>query len=387
MRLLRVIRSVNPAGGGPVEGLKQVSTVLGALGHRVTVASLDAPDEPGVAGFPLPLHALGHHHGGYGYAAGFVPWLRAHARDFDAVIVDGLWQYHSLGAWRALHRTPTPYFVYPHGMLDPWFKRTYPLKHLKKWLYWPWAEYRVLRDARAALFTCDRERELARESFWLYRCHERVVSFGTADPGGDAVAELEQFLDAHPQLRGQRYLVFLGRVHEKKGVDLLLRAFAQARSQSAKNLHLVIAGPGTPELFAELKTLASALGVSNRVHWTGLLQGALKWGALRAAEAFVLASHQENFGLAVVEALACGVPVLISDQVNICHEIERDGGGFVARDALAETTAMLDRWAALPEAEHTQMRRRARACFEQRYEIQRVAQQLATTLNESGVAG
>jgi glycosyltransferase involved in cell wall biosynthesis len=272
-------------------------------------------------------------------------------------------------------------------MLDPWFKRTYPLKHLKKWLYWPWAEYRVLRDARAALFTCDRERELARESFWLYRCHERVVSFGTAEPGGHAEHEREEFLAAHPQLRGRRFLVFLGRVHEKKGVDLLLRAFAHARAGQARDLHLVIAGPGTPELFAQLKSLSGELGVTERVHWTGLLQGALKWGALRAAEAFVLASHQENFGLAVVEALACGVPVLISDQVNICREIERDGGGFVARDTLPETTAMLDRWATLPETGRSLMRRQARACFEQRYEIQRVTQRLVDTLRESGVAG
>jgi glycosyltransferase involved in cell wall biosynthesis len=387
MRLLRLIRSVNPAGGGPVEGLKQASAVLVAQGHRVEVASLDSQDEPGVAGFPLPLQALGHRHGGYGYAPGFAPWLRSHASDFDAVIVDGVWQYHSFGAWRALRGTRTPYFVYPHGMLDPWFKRTYPLKHLKKWLYWPWAEYRVLRDARAALFTCDRERELARESFWLYRCHERVVSFGTAEPGGHAEHEREEFLAAHPQLRGRRFLVFLGRVHEKKGVDLLLRAFAHARAGQAKDLHLVIAGPGTPELFAQLKSLSGELGVTERVHWTGLLQGALKWGALRAAEAFVLASHQENFGLAVVEALACGVPVLISDQVNICREIERDGGGFVARDTLPETTAMLDRWATLPETGRSLMRRQARACFEQRYEIQRVTQRLVDTLRESGVAG
>ena len=62
------------------------------------------------------------------------------------------------------------YFVFTHGMLDPWFKRTYPLKHLKKWLYWPWAEYRVLRDAQAVLFTCEEERILARQSFWLYKC-------------------------------------------------------------------------------------------------------------------------------------------------------------------------------------------------------------------------
>ena len=78
-------------------------------------------------------------------------------------------------------------------MLDPWFKKQYPLKHLKKWMYWPWAEYRVLRDAQAVLFTCEEERVLARESFWLYRCNEVVVSYGTAKPKGDPEVELQEF--------------------------------------------------------------------------------------------------------------------------------------------------------------------------------------------------
>jgi glycosyltransferase involved in cell wall biosynthesis len=252
-----------------------------------------------------------------------------------------VWQYHSFGAWRSLRGERTPYFVYPHGMLDPWFKRQYPLKHLKKWLYWPWAEYRVLRDARALLFTCDRERELARDSFSHYRCHERIVSFGTAMPTGDTVRQREQFLAAYPHLRDQRLLLFLGRVHEKKGVDLLLRALAQIDEAGENDHHLVIAGPAAPALLTELQELASRLGVAPRVTWTGLLQGDLKWGALHAADVFVLPSHQENFGVAVVEALACGLPVLISDQVNICQEIEQDGGGLVAADTLAGTVELL----------------------------------------------
>jgi hypothetical protein len=95
------------------------------------------------------------------------------------------------------------YFVFPHGMLDPWFKRTYPFKHLKKWLYWPWAEYRVLRDAQAVLFTCEEEKRLARESFWLYRCNERVVTLGIARPSGDTTAQRELFLAAIPGMPRQ----------------------------------------------------------------------------------------------------------------------------------------------------------------------------------------
>ena len=134
-----------------MEAVKQSSAILANRGHRVEVVSLDAPDDPWIGEFPVRVHALGRGRGGYGYTPRLIPWLKEHRREYDAIIVHGVWQYNSFGVWRALHETMTPYFVFPHGMLDPWFKRRYPLKHLKKLLYWPWAEYRVLRDAAAVL--------------------------------------------------------------------------------------------------------------------------------------------------------------------------------------------------------------------------------------------
>src|SRR5262249_6303466 len=133
----------------------------------------------------------------------------AHAAAFDAVVVNGLWQYHGFGTRLALRRLDMPYHVFTHGMLDPWFKRAYPLKHLKKWLYWPWAEYRVLRDAAGVLFTSEEERLLARQSFWLYHAKEHVVAYGTSAPPQNGDALREAFLATHPQLRGKRIVLFL----------------------------------------------------------------------------------------------------------------------------------------------------------------------------------
>lgn len=223
MNLLRIIPSIDPRGGGPMEVARRTDCALAALGVHVEVVCLDSPNEGDfLRDYPVPVHALGPSSGGYRYQSRLLPWLKANRRRFDAVIVDGLWQYHGLAAWRALAGTETPYFVFTHGMLDPWFKRTYPLKHLKKWLYWPWAEYRVLRDARAVLFTCEEEKILARESFWLYRANEEVASLGTVSPPADAESMLAaRFLARHPELRGERILLFLSRIHEKKGCDLL----------------------------------------------------------------------------------------------------------------------------------------------------------------------
>ena len=383
MRFLHLISSVVAAGGGPIEGATQLHRALAAQGHAGEFASLDDSAAACVQQFhAAPLHALGPGRGRFGYSARLRPWLQANANRFDAVVVNGLWQYIGLGTRGALAGTSTPYFVFPHGMLDPWFKRSYPLKHLKKWLYWPWPEYRVLRDASRVLFTCEEERLLARQSFWLYRCKEAIVSFGTAAPDDDPAASRDAFHAAFAHLRGKRVLLYLGRIHSKKGCDLLIEAFAKV-CRNTPDVHLVMAGPDQTNWRPALQALAQQLGVAERVCWAGMLTGALKWGAFRTADAFCLPSHQENFGIAVVEALACGCPVLISDKVNIWREIQADGAGLVASDTQAGTEDLLQRWLAAPAAEWQSMRESASQCFERNFRMDQVAHALVRVVHEA----
>jgi glycosyltransferase involved in cell wall biosynthesis len=384
MRILHTIRSVNPEGGGVIETVKQFSRVLESRGHEVVIASLDAPEEPWVKDCANRVEALGPSRANYGMSSRFVPWLQANAGNFDAVVVNGLWQFNSYGVWKALHGTGRHYFVFPHGMLDPWFKRTYPLKHAKKWLYWPWAEYRVLRDAHAVLFTCEQERQLARESFWLYRCNERVVSLGIARPSGDPGLQREAFLGRFPQCRGKQIVLFLGRIHEKKGCDLLLRAFGEIAT-SHPDLQLVMAGPEQQDATA-WRRLAAESGIADRVVWTGMLTGDAKWGALHSADVFILPSHQENFGLAVVEALACGVPVLISREVNIWREIVASGAGLAAADTVEGTATLLREWVEKSPTDRARMRAAAAQCFGERFEIATATENLLKVL-QNGKGG
>jgi len=383
MRLLHVISSTNPQGGGPIEGVKQLHAPLGDLGVSVEIACCDAPGAPWHAadGMP-PVHALGPSRLNYGYTPRLVPWLRQNATRFDAVIVNGLWQYDGLAVRQALAGSNVPYFVFTHGMLDPWFKHTYPLKHLKKWLYWPWAEYRVLRDARAVIFTCEEERLLARQSFWLYRVKEVVTAFGTSSPPGNGSGLAQSFLAANPQLQGKRIALFLSRIHEKKGCDLLLEAFAQVAGQDDR-LHLLMAGPDQTGWATDLKMQAERLGIAHRISWPGMLQGDAKWGAFYAAEVFCLPSHQENFGIVVAEALACGKPVLISNKVNIWREIESDAAGFVDEDTVAGTVRSLQRWLALDTEAYALMAGRARQCFVRRFHVQQAAERLVEIISKS----
>lgn len=383
MKILHVISSVNPKGGGPIEGIRQLHRPIIELGAKVDVVCGDAPDAPWLVNTGLTnVIALGPSRWTYAYTPALLPWLRAHAAQYDAVIVNGLWQYHGLAVRQALTGTKTPYFVFTHGMLDPWFKHTYPLKHLKKWLYWPWGEYRVLRDARRVIFTCEDEKLLARESFWLYKANEAVTSYGTSSPPANAAELKEVFLAAQPSLRGRKLLLFLSRIQEKKGCDLLIEAFAKVAAHDP-GLHLVMAGPDQSGWQATLQAQAARLGIADRITWTGMLQGDLKWGAYYASEVFCLSSHQENFGIVVAEALACGKPVLISNKVNIWREIEADKAGFVDTDTVEGTMRNLERWLALSPEGYAAMSRQAVATFNTRFHMDRAAQRLLAIIRES----
>lgn len=383
MKILHILPSVNPVGGGPLEGVRQQGKQLRHLGHEPEVLSLDAPGQDFIDRYGLTVHAIGPSRGHFGYNPRLKPWLLTSAHRYDAVMVHGLWQYHAFGAWRALKELRMPYFVFTHGMLDPWFKKTYPLKHLKKCLYWPWADYRVLRDASAVLFTSEDERLLARQSFGLYKANEEVVAYGARKPPDDGDRVREVFWDAHPQLRGQRNLLFLSRIQEKKGCDLLIAAFA-AQAHRDPTLQLVMAGPDQTGWVAPLQAQAQSLGVASRVHWTGMLQGDMKWGAFFASEVFVLPSHQENFGIAVAEALGAGLPVLISNKVNIWREIEADRSGLVADDTLQGTTGMLTAWLDMTASERAAMARRAKHTFDLRFTVEAMAQSLLDVIEKYG---
>ena len=386
MRILNVIRSVNPVHGGPAEGLRQSVVATAALGHTEEVLTLDAPGDAWLSGFPAPLHALGPVASNYGYSARLVPWLKQHAAAYDAVVVHGLWQYHSLAVRRALRGGGVPYFLYVHGMLDPWFKREYPLKHLKKWLYWPWADYRVARDAKAVLFTAREEQHLAAQSFWLYRVNPSVVGYGLALDAAAQSAQAHAFHSAFPDTLGRRNVLFLARLHPKKGCDLLIEAFAQVAAHDPA-LHLVMAGPDQAGWRDALQVLAARLGIAHRITWTGMLQGELKWGALKAAEVFALPSHQENFGIAVAEALAVGLPVLISRRVNIWREIVAEGAGFADDDSVDGSVALLQRWLAVPPLQRRLMRDNAVRCYTRHFHIDSAARRLIATIEPHVGAG
>jgi glycosyltransferase involved in cell wall biosynthesis len=379
VKILQLVQTLDPSTGGVARAVITLSHALVTLGHSVEIVTLDEPDATWLQKIQIPVHPLTAGLTSYRYSKKLLPWLRKNGGSYHRVVVHGIWQYLSFAAWRRYAGTEIPYYVFPHGMLDPWFKRTFPLKHLKKWLYWPWADYRVLRDARAVIFTSEEEGQEARKSFWLYRARETISPLGVEAPASRDTALENVFLAKFPELRSMPFLLFLGRLHPKKGCDLLIDALA---GTTKTDLTLVLAGPDQIGWEKELRTRAASLG--DRIIFPGMLEGEMKRDAFIAADAFILPSHQENFGMSVAEALSFGAPVLISNRVNIWREIDADRAGYVENDDLKGTLRLIERWLNTNEAERATMRENARRCFQSRFEINRAAASLVRVLQEPG---
>jgi len=393
MKVLHVISSVDPRGGGVIEGVLSSSQVWIQHSHECHILSLDPPDAPWVRQSPVRPFPVGL--GGrfyaflrrslpwlrYGYTPHLKSWLKSYASNYDAVIINGLWNYASYGSWRVLHKSKVPYFVYTHGMLDPWFNKAYPTKTFFKAIFWKLFEHKVLRDARGVMFHCEEERQLAAQSFSPYAAHEVVAGFGTLDVAGDPEAQRAAFATKVPEVQGRKFILFLSRIHPKKGVDLLIQAFAR-HATTFPEFDLVIAGPDQTGWTRDLRQVAKKLGVADRIFWPGMLSEDEKWGAFNAAEFFVLPSHQENFGLVVPEAMARAKPVLITSKVNIWREIQQDGAGLVVDDEVEAIAAGLREMCALSSSERGAIGLKARNCFLERYNLEHNAMQLLALLEK-----
>ncbi|MBX3500140.1 MAG: glycosyltransferase [Alphaproteobacteria bacterium] len=384
MRILHLIATLNRESGGPAQACVEMAAAVARRGHDVSIYTTnwkeggveDVPtDRPverdGFAVRYFPVHAPR-------FWKPSLAMARALSRDmagFDVVHLHSIYLFHDLVGGHYARRRGVPYIVRPHGMLDPYIRAHH---RARKWLMEAAFQNRVLRHATAIHYTSDIEREISTP--FAMGAPPRVVPLGVDLSGFDALPSPEIFHQRFPETRGKTIVLFLSRLHFKKGLDLLLPAFAQLAATDP-TLHLVIAGPDDGML-GQCREWAARDGVAGRVTFTGMLRGADKLSAFAAARLFALPSYSENFGIAAVEAMAAGLPVVVSDQVNIWRELKAGGGATViacTRDAL--TTAMTPLLADAGAA--SEAGRRARATVDRLYRWDNVAAALETLYREA----
>jgi glycosyltransferase involved in cell wall biosynthesis len=267
-------------------------------------------------------------------------------------------------------------------MLDPYFIDNFPLKHLKKSLFYRLIAAPVLSNALATLFTCEEERRLANTSYKPVVGTRRVVRYGINPPSLDLNTYDGRLTELKEKLAGKDIILYLGRIHPKKGCDLAVDAMSAVANRHP-NVHLIMAGPDQTGLGARLQKASAQKGLAERISWVGPVYGDERWYLYNIADAFILPSHMENFGMTVAESLSQSCPVLISDKVNIYDSIVQNNAGFVAPDTLDGTIDLLDRWCSVDRSQRSAMRENAYQLFDLQFRASYTADDVAAVFQEA----
>jgi len=383
--------------GGVSQAVRTMVRSLVETGVDNEILSLDEPhslqQEPG-----FMIHEMGPAKGFWAYNKKLGLWLNENISRFDVVIVHGLWLYYGYAVRKALeqsNRKNLKLLVMPHGMLDPYFQkaRGRRIKAIRNSFYWSIIERHLINSADGLLFTCEEEKELAKTTFSMYKPKkELVIGLGVDQPPFYEITMKEAFYRKCPEIASKPYLLFLSRIHEKKGVDLSLKAFEKTYSPFVSTgSHtipmLVIAGPGMDtEYGAYIRSLADQSIMSKFIVFPGMLTGPAKWGAFYHCEAFMLPSHQENFGIAIIEALACGKPVMISNKVNIWREIVKEKVGFVSTDDDDGAMKMMDFYQDLSAGDKIRLKTIATTAYQQNFSTSGTAEKLVNVISSFSIS-
>jgi glycosyltransferase involved in cell wall biosynthesis len=316
LRILHVLPSLDQRYGGPLRIVLDLSAQAMELGMEsevVGLGALDAPDNPLSLQF---IHQLpGDSTSSFAYSSALRPWLRSNLKHFDGVVLHGVWTYVDWAAAQECRSANVPYVQFPHGMLEPWAVRGQGgSKFAKKFLYWWFRQKKVCENARFLLFTTQRERELTMGLFAPHTGVKVLPPYGvnafSREPATPDRSDLQQ-------PTGTKVALFLGRVHPKKNLDFLIEAWGRARPSA--DWRLIVAGPVEHGYRSILDRQIARWELGDQVSFVGFVSAADKDYLLQRADWFLLPSRQENFGVAVLEAMSQGCAVAISDQVYLAE--------------------------------------------------------------------
>lgn len=343
MKLLHVIPGLAMRYGGPSQAVHQMCRTLRLHGHETVICTTNA-DGPSV--LPVSLNRIEPFQNlptiffsrqfteAYKYSRPLAQWLGSNVKGFDVVHIHAVFSHSSLAAARACRKYRVPYVVRPLGSLS---STSLNQKRFRKLMFWHLGVRRMLRDASAIQYATVEEKRLAESYLGLKNgvviplgIDENVLR-GTQPAGPSANA---LYTDGP-------YVLVLSRLHPIKGLELLLEAFTSlVQRNEFNNWRLIIAGDGDPKYVSTLKNKVAQTQAREQVEFRGWVDGSDKFALLKNASVLALPSRHENFGLCLIESLACGVPVIVSPHVNLAQEIQAAGVGWVTHleyDALKRT--------------------------------------------------
>jgi glycosyltransferase involved in cell wall biosynthesis len=372
LRVLHVINSMAVSMGGPPFVAAGLAAAQAQGGHAITIASTATPGEPRVQLDPkvsiVEFPVMGSKR--YLGSPALDIWLRAHAADFDILHLHSIWQFPTFAAARACWLVNKPYVVLLNGMLD-----RYSVYHRSRWmksLYWHWRERRVEQTAGGVHFL--NTAEIRKAVPWVGSLRKFVIGNGISQSELSAMPARGFFRAANPAIGGRPLVLFLSRIHPKKGLERLLPEWKRV-VEKRPDVVFAVAGKGEPEHEKAIDELIARHGLQEHVLRVGQLAGRRKWEALVDADVFVLPSHQEGFSMAITEALAAGCVPVVTEECNF-DELEEFGCGVIIPhgDMPAFTQAVLE---LLDDPERRrQLAERGRKLVAERYVWEKIAADL-----------
>lgn len=344
--VVHVISSVDPRAGGTTTQLVSLVKAQVDLGMTVTVISTFAQDfDPSAA---EEMQNAGVYLELVGPSTQVLAWHPKISRVLRDVIVTanvvhihGLWEEIQHRAAVIARELDVPYLFSLHGTLEPWSMQQ---SRLKKQIYMAVRMKKNLNEASALHYSDGLEQELTAD--WRLATPSIIQPYAVDLSAFERLPSKGVFRRAFPKLGDSPYVLFLGRLHPRKGLDVLIPAFARGATPAHK---LVIAGPaGEPGYEPQLHTTVKELGLTDRVIFTGMIDGNVRTAAYAEADLFVLPSHAENFGTSAIESLACGTPVIVSFGVALSRQIALNTVGDAVAIGVDPLAEMIKSWLADP---------------------------------------
>ena len=374
IKILRIIPTLNPASGGPAQHIKLITPYLNKLNIETTVVSLDEPTDSFLENLSFKIIPLGKPTTPWQYNKKLYQKLQELITEFDLVIQHGLWLYHGYAIKRALknvsYPSKTPLFIYPHGMLDPYYQveKKRWLKALRNKLYFWLIEKDIIENANVLIFTSELE----------LMSHE--ASFGKIN--GPQKVNLGYTSQAIEKSHVQRNtnLLFIGRIDPKKGLDELVKAWLKFKTTTQNSHKLIIAGPGWESNYVKAlrKTIVANEVLNENIVILGQQNQQQMQGLLNSSKASVLWSKHENFAQSISESLSVGTPVLISRGVNIYADIATQQAGLVGNPDWEGAYNSITKLYALTELEYQNYSHNAKNLYQQHFHPTLYAMRLKT---------
>jgi len=376
LKILSIISSLDPKNGGPAKTVFDQNIYFTKVKkYRAEIISLDRKHNlpkyckgfKKISYFPRnsffsKFKLLGINR--YPIQLNFLNWLIKNKNKYDVFILHGIWDFKNLIARLFIKNK---YYVFLHGTLNPYERKSF-FKYLKKKIYWFLIEKKNLLNAKAVLFTSKEEEKLNNNTFVnTDDLNKLTVDYAIILEKYNQSACSNKLFKTYPFLKNKKYYLFMGRVDPKKGCDILLHSIYLLGDKFKSNL--VFAGDYNNSTGKELKRLVAKLDLQEKVFFLGHVVDDIKGGVLINSKAMLLCSHDENFGISLVESLGCGKPVLTTYKVNTYKKILAYKAGYVANDNARSFCRIINKFENLNLKQKRLMSKNARNCFNENFNL------------------